>query len=207
VESLLRSVALFAVSALCAVGQVIEFESNGLKYQTLTKAGITVMFASIPSHIKGYTVLQVAVSNGSKYICTVEPEEFVFRRDDGTQEKALPARQVVKRMLEKASRDDVIRLVGAYELSLYGLQRMQSTNGYEQRRQTAIGEIGSAKIKAAAAASAIALVRSKLPAGQSTDGAVFYNVEKKALGSGRLTVKMAGELFEFDAMQPHHQSN
>ena len=139
---MLRSVALFTVSALCAFGQVIEFESNGLKYQTLTKAGITVMFASIPSHIKGYTVLQVAVSNGSKYICTVEPEEFVFRRDDGTQEKALPARQVVKRMLEKASRDDVIRLVGAYELSLYGLQRMQSTNGYEQRRQTAIGEIG-----------------------------------------------------------------
>jgi len=207
VNSLLRSLVLSALVSLPILGQVIEFESNGLKFQTLTKNSVTVMFASIPSHIKGYTVLQVAVSNGSKYFCTVDPEDFIFRRDDGSQVKAMAARQVVRRMLEKANRDDVIKLVGAYELSLYGLQRMQSTNGYEQRRQTAIGEIGGAKLKAAAAASAIALVRSKLAAKESTDGAVFYNVESKALGAGKLTVKLVGELFEFDPIVPHHQTN
>ncbi len=178
--------------------QVIEFESNGLKYQTLTKGGITVMFANLPSNLKGYTVIQVAVSNGSKYICTVDPEDFVFHRDDGSHEKGLPARQVVKRMLDKANRDDVIKLVGTYEVGLYGLQRMKSSNGYEQRRQSAIGEFGGTRLKAAAATSAIAFVRAKLMAGESTDGAIFYNTEKRILGSVRLTVKLSGETFEFD---------
>lgn len=184
--------------------QVIEFESNGLKYQTLTRAGVTVMFATLPSNIKGYAVFQVAVSNGSRYITTVDPEDFVFRRDDGSSEKALPARSVVKRMLDRANRDDVIKLVGTYEVGLYGLQRMQSTNGYEQRRQSAIGEFGGARLKAAAATSAIAFVKMKLAAGESTDGAVFYNTEKNGLGSGRLTVKLAGEQFEFDPIAAAH---
>lgn len=186
------------ITLASAQAQVIEFESNGLKYQTLTKNGVTVMFATLPAHIKGYTVLQVAVSNGSKYIYGVDPEDFIFRRDDGSTEKALPARQVVKRMLDRANRDDVIKLVGTYEVGLYGLQRMQSNNGYEQRRQSAIGEMGGAKLKAAAATSAIAFVKTKIGPGESTDGAVFYNVEKKILGSGRLTLKLAGEVFEFD---------
>lgn len=156
------------------------------------------MFASLPSNLKGYTVMQIAVSNGSKYITTVDPEEFVFHRNDGSHEKALPARTVVKRMLDKANRDDVIKLVGTYEVGLYGLQRMQSTNGYEQRRQSAIGEFGGTRLKAAAATSAIAFVKLKLAAGESTDGAIFYETEKRGLGSGRLTVKLAGQLFEFD---------
>ena len=33
-----------------AHAQVIEFESNGLKYQTLTRSGVTVMFAIMPQH-------------------------------------------------------------------------------------------------------------------------------------------------------------
>ncbi len=186
------------MGAAFAPAQVIEFESNGLKYQTLTRAGVTVMFANLPSHLHGYSVLQVAVSNGSKYITTVDPEEFIFKREDGSAEKGLPARQVVRRMLEKANRDDVIKMVGTYEVGLYGLQRMQSTNGYEQRRQSAIGEFGGAKLKAAAAASAIAFVKMKLAAGESTDGAIFYSTDKKGLGPGRLTVRVAGEMFEFD---------
>jgi hypothetical protein len=191
---------IVGLSLTLALGQaqVIEFESNGLKYQTLTKSGVTVMFANLPSNLKGYTVIQVAVSNGSRYICTVDPEDFIFRRDDGSTEKGLPARQVVKRMLDKANRDDVIKLVGTYEVGLYGLQRMKSSNGYEQRRQSAIGEFGGTRLKAAAATSAIAFVRAKLMAGESTDGAIFYNIEKKILGSGRLTVKLSGEIFEFD---------
>lgn len=186
------------VALFCAQAQVIEFESNGLKYQTLTKNGVTVMFATLPSQLKGYTVLQVAVANGSKYIYGVDPEDFIFRRDDGSTEKALPARQVVRRMLDRANRDDVIKLVGTYEVGLYGLQRMQSSNGYEQRRQSAIGELGGSKLKAAAATSAIAFVKTRIAPGESTDGALFYNIEKKILGSGRLTVNLAGEIFEFD---------
>lgn len=188
----------------CAPGpvlaQVIEFESNGLKYQTLTRSGVTVMFAQLPSNLKGYTVLQVAVSNGSRYLYTVDPEDFAWQRQDGTVEKAIPARQVVRRMLDKANRDDVIKLVGTYEVGLYGLQRMQSTNGYEQRRQSAIGEFGQARLKAAAAASAIAFVRSKLQAGESTDGAIFFLTDRKGLGPGRLVVRFGGETFEFDAV-------
>src|SRR4051812_6130050 len=150
-KSLLGGLFVALALLLPAGAQVIEFESNGLKYQTLTRAGVTVMFATLPSHLKGYSVFQVAVSNGSRYLTTVDPEEFIFKREDGSTEKALPARIVVRRMLDKANRDDVIKLVGTYEVGLYGLQRMQSTNGYEQRRQSAIGEFGGARLKAAAA--------------------------------------------------------
>ena len=191
-------IVLSTLALVCGQAQVIEFESNGLKYQTLTRAGVTVMFANLPSNLKGYSVMQVAVSNGSKYVTTVDPEDFVFRRNDGSSEKAMPARLVVKRMFDKANRDDVIKLVGTYEVGLYGLQRMQSTNGYEQRRQSAIGEFGGTKLKAAAATSAIAFVRTKLMAGESTDGAIFYNTERAPLGAGRLTVRVSGEVFEFD---------
>ena len=57
--------------------------------------------------------------------------------------------------------------------------------------------LGSTKLKAASAASAIALVTTKLAPGQSTDGAVFYPSKGKPLGSGRLIVNAAGEIFEF----------
>ena len=67
----------------------------------------------------------------------------------------------------------------------------------KSRRQNAFADIGSSKLKAAAAASAIALVTTKLAPGQSTDGAVFYPNQGKPLGSGKLIVNMAGETFVF----------
>lgn len=191
------SCGLIVCAALMAA-QVIEFESNGLKYQTLTKNGLTIMFAPIPSHLKGYSVLQVAASNGSKQAFTVDPEDFVFWSEDGYQQRAMAARAVVRRMLDKANRNDVIKLVGAYEIGLYGLARLQSTNGYEQRRQSAIAELGGGRLKAAAAASAIAFVRTKLNPGESTDGAVFYFPQGRSLGKGRVVVRAAGETFEFE---------
>ena len=45
------------VTCLCLSAQVIEFESNGLKYQTLTKNGVTIMYANLPSHVREYSVL------------------------------------------------------------------------------------------------------------------------------------------------------
>ena len=62
------------------------------------------------------------------------------------------------------------------------MTRLRPTNGYEARRQQYLAEVASTKIKAAAAASAIALVQTKLAAGQSTDGAVFFATDGKPLG-------------------------
>lgn len=99
--------------------------------------------------------------------------------------------------MAKASRSDVSKLVVAYETALYGNTQMHSTNGYEARRQDALAELGSNRLKAAAAASAIALVTTKLAPGQSTDGAVFYPNGGKPLGSGKLIVEAGGEEFVF----------
>ncbi len=195
-----RFVSLLAV--VCSAGtlapaQVIEFESGGLTYQTLTKNGLTIMVASLPSHVREFSILQVAISNGSPIAWVVKPEDFTFHKQDGGVLQATPAGMVVNSLISKASRGDVIRLVSTYESGLYGLQKFKSTNGYEARRQAAFAEVSSTKIKAAAAASAIAFVHTKLIPGQSTDGAVFWSTQGKPLGPGRLTVNAAGEVFEF----------
>ena len=92
-----------------------------------------------------------------------------------------PARDVVQMLKEKGGRSDVIKLVSAYETALYGIPHMQVANAYESRRQAALAEVDSTKLKAAAAASAIALVQTKLAPGESTDGAVFFEADGKAL--------------------------
>jgi hypothetical protein len=192
-----RLVAVMAITSLSLPAQIIEFESGGYRYQTLTKNELTIMFAQLPSHVRGYAILQVAVSNGSKVVYTVKPETFIYYREDGTAIPPTPARDVVNSLVEKASRGDVVKLVTAYESGLYGNSRYRSTNGYEQRRQSALAEVSSAKIKAAAAASAIAFVQARLAPGQSTDGAVFYPNAGRMLGAGKLTIQAAGATFEF----------
>lgn len=198
----MRWLAMLAAFALQA--QIIDFESNGLHFKTLTKNGLTIMFAHIGSHVKEYSILQVAVSNGSKIAWTVRPEDFSYYRKDGSATPASSALTVVNSLIRKASRHDVIKLVSTYEAGIYGNSRLQSTNGYEVRRQSALAEVGSARIKAAAAASAIALVATRLVPGQSTDGAVFFATNGKALGPGKLVVHAAAEDFEFpsDGEQP-----
>ncbi len=188
-----------AVLWMCigAHAQVIEFESNGLKYQTLTRRGVTVMYAQLPSHVRDFTIIQVAVSNGSPGPYVIRPEDFRFTRPDGGVSQAWSARDVVMLLIEKGNRNDVIRLVSTYEAALYGTSRMKSTNGYEQRRQAALAEVSSTKLKAAAAASAIALVQTKLAPGQSTDGAVFFQTDRK-LPLGRLVVRTNTDTFEFN---------
>lgn len=193
-----------AMAALILQAQVIEFESNGLHFKTLTKNGVTIMFAPLGSHVKEYAILQVAVSNGSPIAWSVGPEDFRYYRSDGTMESGTPALTVVNSLISRASRHDVIKLISTYEAGIYGNSRLQSTNGYEVRRQNALAEIGSGRLKAAAAASAIAFVRTRLNAGQSTDGAVFFPSKGKPLGPGRLVVHAAGQDFEFvnDAPAP-----
>ena len=196
--------ATLVVTALIAIGapraQVIEFESGGLHYRTLTRDGFTVMFAGLPSHMRDYSIIQVAVSNGSPISWTVKPEDFSFHRPDGIVITATPAAEVVNSLMARASRKDVINLVTAYESGIYGNPHLKSmTGGYESRRRNALAEVGSPKLKAAAAASAIALVATRLYPGDSTDGAVFFASNGKPLGPGKLIVHAAAQDFEFDA--------
>lgn len=182
-----------------APAQVIEYEANGMKYQTATRKGLTVIVTHLPNHVAGFGLIQVSISNGSQVYWTVKPEQFSYVRGDLVM-NALPADQVVDLLLDKGSHADVIKLVTSYENSLYNIPHMRSANGYEQRRQNAMGYGMSSKFKAAATASAIALGTIRLAAGQSTDGAVFIPLshEIKAIVGGHIVFKCEGETFEFN---------
>ena len=191
-----RSLLGLAVSTLLQA-QVIDFESNGLHYKTLTKGAVTVTFAYLPPHVKDYSIVQVSISNGSPVSWTVKPEDFTYRKQEGGEVQASPAVSVVNSLIAKASRHDVIKLVTTYENQLYGNIKMQSTNGYERRREDALAVGMPLRLKAGAAAAAIALVSTKLGSGESTDGAVFFVNNGKAFGPGTMIVHTGGELFEF----------
>jgi hypothetical protein len=198
---------VMAASVLClmaAPAQVIHFESGGLRYQTVSKKGVTVMFAQLQGHLREYQIVQAGISNGSDSSCVIRPENFIYERTDGTRVYATPAKAVVDEVLDRATRNDVVKLISTYENTLNGVTRFRSTNGFEARRQNFLAESGSARLRAAAAASAIALVETRLKPGESTDGAVFFYVASKTaeLGPGRLLVRVANEVFEFDAEAP-----
>jgi len=57
--------------------------------------------------------------------------------------------------------------------------------------------MSATKVRAAAAASALALGQSKLAPGESTDGTVFFVTDGKPLGPGHLVVRTTTDLFEF----------
>jgi hypothetical protein len=187
--------ALLCMAPGCA--QVIEFEQNGLKYQTLTHGDVTVMYAHMPQHLKGYAMLQAAIANGSKLPCTVRPEDFSYVRA-GQDIPATPATSIVKMLMDRGDHEDVVKLTLAYESVLYGFNRMKFTNGYELRRQNFLSYGVSAKLKAAAEASAIVLVPTKLRPGESTDGALFFRNDAKTLTGGHITFRVSGEVFNFN---------
>jgi hypothetical protein len=191
------SVALWAAAYL--YGQVIEYEANGLKYQTLSRKGLTLIVTRMPNHVAGFGLFQVSISNGSEIYWTVQPEDFSYIKPD-VSIAAISAGEVVDVLLDKGSHADVIKLVTSYENSLYGIPHMKSTNGYEQRRQGAMTYGINTKIKAAATASAIALAQTRLAPGQSTDGSIFIPLthDLKTLSGGRLVFKNYDETFEFN---------
>jgi hypothetical protein len=177
----------------------IEFQSRGLSYEALTKNGITVMFATLPAQIKDFDIIQLTVTNGSLVSWTVKPTDFSFVRQDGTILPASSADYLVESLLEKAGRNDVIKLQILYENTIYALSNFRATNGYEQRREAAMAQFVNLRFSAAAAASAIALAPVKLKPGDSTDGAVFFELRsrEKFLGTGVLTARTCGETFIF----------
>src|SRR3569832_1733744 len=84
-----------------AHAQVIEFESNGQKYQTLTRSGVTVMWAQLPTQLHGYVICQFAISNGSCVFYFIRPEDFHYLRHDGTVVNASPFRDIVNLHTQK----------------------------------------------------------------------------------------------------------
>lgn len=189
---------LLAAAALSA--QVIEYEANGMKYQTLSHKGLTIIVTHMPNQVAGFGLVQVSISNGSDFYWTVQPEDFSYIKQD-VPLTAISAGQVVDVLLDKGSHADVVKLVTSYENSLYAIPHMKANNGYEQRRQSAMSIGINAKLKAAATASAIALAQVRLAPGQSTDGSIFIPLthEVKALTGGHLVFKAQGETFEFNA--------
>ena len=184
--------------SIAAPAQVIQFESNGLHYQTLTRSGVTIMLAHLPARLHEYSIIQVVVSNGSAGPYVIRPEDFTFERSDGQAIRAVSARAVIDMLLQKANGNDAIKLVTTYESGIYGNPHLKSTNGYESRRQAVIASTGNKKTTALLA-SALALVQTKLALGESTDGAVFFPTDGKPLGSGRLVVRTNTDVFEFNA--------
>ena len=61
--------------------QVIEFETNGLKYQTLTKSGVTIMFATLPQRLTQRGDLFAPVLTHKQNLrVAIEKLEDLFRR-------------------------------------------------------------------------------------------------------------------------------
>ena len=193
-------VAAALLLAAAASAQVIEYESNGQKYQTLTRAGLTVIVTHLPNQIAGFGMMQVSIANGSTIYWTVRPEAFSYVRQGTPPLVALPANQIVDLLLERGSHNDVVKLANSYEASLYGIPHMRSTNGYEERRQNSRTFGVSAKLEAAAMASAIAFAQTRIAAGQSTDGAIFFPLphDMKTLTGGKLVLHVEAETFEFN---------
>jgi len=178
-----------------AAAQVIEFDSNGLHYQTLTRSGVTIMFAHLPNRLHEYSIIQVSVSNGSSGPYVIRPEDFSIEGSDRVTVRGAPAHDIVEMLMQKGRGTDVVKLVTTYEAGIYGNPNFKSTNGYEARRRAALA-IGSTHLRAAAAASALALVETRLEPGESTDGAVFFAEAKQLLG-GKLVVHTNTDVFQF----------
>jgi hypothetical protein len=187
---------IVAVLPLLLQSQVVEFSSNGLAYQALTRDGLTIMYARMPVAIREYGIIQVALSHGGTAIRRVQTKDFVFLPSSGGAIRAASVSEVIGDLFRNAGYGEVVKLQQAYERVLFGNQRIRSNNGYEARRLSAIA-FGNKGLKAAAAAAAIAFVTSELSPGDSPDGAVFFPNRGSALGPGRVVVVVDGQEFEF----------
>ncbi len=195
----LTRVLIVAALPLLLQAQVVEFSSNGLNYQALTRAGLTIMYARMPVAIREYGAIQVAVSNGGSTIRTLKATDFVFHPNGAAAIRASSGSEVINDLFQHAGYNEVVKLQQAYERVLYGNEHIRSSNGYEMRRLSALA-FGNKGLKAAAAASAIAFITSELSSGDSTDGAVFFSNRGQELGPGRIVIVVDGLEFEFGSL-------
>ena len=176
--------------------QVIEFQSSGLDYQVLTRQGLTVMCAAMSLRTSRYSLLHVAVSNGSDRPWVVGSQAFTFEYDDGSTIRAVPEQRVIDQFFRNAGRSELLKLQRAYEGAILDNRYARPNNGYEKRRLSALA-MGAKGLRASAAAAAIAFVSGKLHPGDSTDGAMFFSTSGRGLKSGRIIARVEGETFEF----------
>ena len=175
---------------------MLEFVSNGLPYQALTRDGLTVMYARMPLSIRDFGVLQVAVANGSDEIWKLQTADFIFEPEGGSPIPAASESEVINDLFQNAGPSEVVKLRTTYERALFGSRADRPRNDYEQRRLSALS-LGDKGVKAAAAAAAMVFASTRLSPGESTDGAVFFASGGKALGPGRLVARVEGRVFEF----------
>ena len=191
----------FCFSALAAASiptaaQVIQFESNGMDYQVLTRNGLTLMCAAMPFKTNRYAVMHVAVSNGSRETWQIDASDFVFEYQDGTIVRAVSEARVVGDFFRTAGRSELLKLQTAYEKALYNNQYIRPNNSYEKRRLSALA-FGPKGLKASAAAAAITFVSGKVGPGDSSDGALFFPTAGRQLGQGRMIATVGPVSFEF----------
>ena len=189
------AVALLA-SAAPGLGQVIEFRSSGMDYQVLTRRGLTVMCAEMPLKTARYSLVHVAVSNGSEETWQVDTASFAIEYDSGKRVAAVSEQRVIDEFFRTARRSELVKLQAAYEAAVYTNQYIRPNNSYEKRRLSALA-IGPKGLKASAAAAAITFVSGKVHPGDSTDGAMFFPVPGRNPGQGKIVAQLGGETFEF----------
>jgi len=181
--------------------QILEFWSNGLKYQALTREGLTLMYAHLPVQVGDYAVVQAAFNNGSAKTWLVRPGDFVLECGDGRKLQALSEDAVIKQLYRSAGREEVIELRAAYEKALYGNEQLHRNDSvFEERRRSALA-MGNKGAHAAAAAATIVLAETELTPGASLDGAVFFRLNGKSLQEPRLVARIASQTFEFRRQQ------
>ncbi len=193
-----RTCLLFAAIAAAhpAASQVIRFESNGMQYQVLTRKGLTLMCAAMPFRTSRFSVMHVAVTNGSGETRLVRTEDFAFEYSDGTQVRAASEQRVVEDFFQNARRSELLKLQAAYEKALYNNQYIRPNNTYEKRRQSALA-FGPKGLKASAAAAAITFVSGKVGSGDSADGALFFPTAGRPLEKGTVVATLESSRFEF----------
>src|SRR5690242_6044997 len=162
------------------------------------------MFASLPPHIKDFSIIQVTVTNGSPVSWTVKPADFSFERQDGTVLRSISADEVVASLLDKAGRSDVIKLQLLYEDSIYALSNFRSTNGYEQRREAAMAMFVNRNFKTGWGGFANHFSPNQPKAGRQHRGRVFFPAapKEKSLGPGRVVARTCGQVFAFENYVP-----
>ncbi len=191
---------------LCLAGvvsaQSIEFPYRGLDYSMTSKGGITVMVAPLSLSLLNYSAAHVWVTNGSKRTIRVEPQFFAARARPLKQPaagdyQAVSDNVVVGQVMNRARLGDILTLVRAYERNLYGFKNDDAINYYQARKQMALAEGGSRKLRAAAMVSAIVLPKTDVPPGEFREGTVFFatgDTRSEFLG---FTARMAGLQFDF----------
>ena len=94
-----------------ANAQVIEFESGGLKYQALTKDGLTIMVAPFPPTSAIHRCPGSRFKTAESRRSPSGPKISFIDPESGDEIAAMPARTVVNSLIDRASKGDVIKLI------------------------------------------------------------------------------------------------